>query len=216
MVPAPLFPRKLTLPDLPPFFTRQLVRKCPSFQKDYRPPAWAVGAWAQAIIYTYRAWRNQHLRGFFREVRYLAKRVRGPGVVPIDTASSCPALHPPNPFPHPLTLLQLVELPDGEFVSLLWMLPPGNRKDIPSPHRTRLDGADTSTSPCTDQDSPTICFDSLGDRVSPDVPVILVCHGVFQNASDLYELCTFLTERCGYAACVFNRRGNDLPLSQPR
>lgn len=47
-------------------------------------------------------------------------------------------------------------------------------------------------------------------------PIVIICHGVFQNGADLYDFCRFMTETCGYVVCVFNRRGNDMPLSRAR
>lgn len=53
-------------------------------------------------------------------------------------------------------------------------------------------------------------------EVPTEVPIIVISHGVFQSAPDLYDFATFLSKQCGYVVVVFNRRGNDLPLSRPR
>ncbi|GAB5030768.1 alpha beta hydrolase [Nannochloropsis oceanica] len=148
---------------------RNIVRRCPSFQKDYRPPSWACGAWAQAIVYLYRSWRNKHLRGFAREV---------------------------------------LQLPDGESVSLFYMAPPGPMREALM--QCKEDGREEEMG---------ATIQALATSMPPDdppPPIVVICHGVFQTAADLYEFCTFLTETCGYIACVFNRRGNDMPLSRAR
>lgn len=98
-----------------------------------------------------------------------------------------------------LRALQQVELPDGEFVHLMWMLPPSLRTEATS-SSSNGDSLDESDAP----------------NVPPSVPIVVICHGVFQSAPDLYEFCSFLTNECGYLPCVFSRRGNDTPLSRPR
>lgn len=96
-------------------------------------------------------------------------------------------------------VVQQVELPDGEYVHLMWMLPPCCRVE-PS-------AASEGDGNLSEYDAPAV----------PDhVPIVVICHGVFQSAADLYEFCEFLTNTCGYLACVFSRRGNDSPLSRPK
>ncbi|TFJ87038.1 hypothetical protein NSK_001372 [Nannochloropsis salina CCMP1776] len=148
---------------------RSIVQRCPSFQKDYRPPSWACGAWAQAVIYMYRSWRNNHLRGFAREV---------------------------------------IRLPDGECVSSYWMAPPGPMRDAVM--QCKVDGREEETDAIIEA---LVYHMPCHERLPP---IVIICHGVFQNGADLYDFCRFMTETCGYVVCVFNRRGNDMPLSRAR
>lgn len=100
-------------------------------------------------------------------------------------------------------------LPDGEKVSLHWMFP----EDL-SPPAHALPPQKTHTG---NYSPPDLHADLLAAvEVPPEVPIIVISHGVFQSAPDLYEFATFLTKQCGYVVVVFNRRGNDLPLSRPR
>lgn len=152
------FPVKVYAGEHP--VVRKMVRRCPSFQRDYRPPSWAVGWLPQAVLYVVKSWWNSHIRGFRREP---------------------------------------VKLPDGEHVSLFWMAPPAQEQALESLLAKDLTLAE-----------------AFPLAIPPSMPVIIICHGVFQTPADLYEFAQFLTRDCGYLACVFNRRGNDLPLSRPR
>ena len=103
-------------------------------------------------------------------------------------------------LPHcPYMCLQEIILPDGETVSLQVMAPTGPLRDAMH-HR----------------EEEWTAVQALAEVITPETPIVIICHGVFQSAADLYEFCSFLTDTCGFVACVFNRRGNDLPLSRAR
>lgn len=87
---------------------------------------------------------------------------------------------------------------DGEIVTLNWMFPKSSLDMV-------VEGC------------PEITMDVASKiSIAPETPIILILHGVFQTAADLHDFCKFLTEKCGFVCCIFNRRGNDLALSRPR
>jgi hypothetical protein len=81
MAPAAHTPPLARVPPL----HGQMVRRCPSFQRDYRPPSWAVGWLPQAVLYVVKSWWNSHIRGFRREVSEAAPGVRCVCCVTHDT-----------------------------------------------------------------------------------------------------------------------------------
>jgi len=111
--------------------------------------------------------------------------------------------------------IQQVMLPDGERVSLNWMFPEELSPKPASMSKEKLAPGKTHTG---NYSPPDVSQEELLQFVAvpEDVPLVVISHGIFQSASDLYEFVKFLTWKCGYVVVVFNRRGNDLPLSRPR
>lgn len=64
---------------------------------------------------------------------------------------------------------------------------------------------------------PPLPADVLGSiQIPPNLPIVVVIHGIFQSANNLYDLCTYLTKICGFVVVILNRRGNDVQLSLPK
>lgn len=251
-------------------FMRAVVKRCPSFQRDYRPPTWACGAWAQAVLYLYRSWRNNHLRGFVREVIRLPDGehvslfwMAPPGPIRdamVAAGGGVEGLHASAHHPGTPSKAKAAAAAAGEEgkkeeggaaagvkqqpqqqPSLQPPRPPscstsssssssnGSTRKPPRPpaphnHQPMSHGHGHGSQP-----PPTAAMAAAAAAADPvieslarslpadgETPIVVICHGVFQNAADLYEFCSFLTETCGYVACVFNRRGNDMPLSRAK
>ena len=223
---------------------RAVVKRCPSFQRDYRPPMWACGAWAQAVVYLFRSWRNRHLRGFVREVIRL----------PDGEHVSLFWMAPPGKVRDAMVkaaggdieeLQQAATAATAAAAATARAAAAGARaaaraagagaaaaagatatvKPAPAHHHQPMShGHGHGSQPPPDAASAAAAaaadpvIESLSRSLPADgeTPIVVICHGVFQNAADLYEFCAFLTDVCGYVACVFNRRGNDMPLSRAK